>query len=215
MAEHTRKRRAGRPNQEESEQKQKGLIIAALAEFARAGFHGASLRNIAAQAEISSRTLYNYYPDKLSLFEACLEHSASHLRPVLPELKGNLYERLVDYTIAMQRQLFIPQALQIAKLIYREATGFEELRRIARNQFERHQVAPVVAILKGYGVAEERCVPLAAQFIAMALGEWQRRLLFGAEPMTEREMAAQAELVAEIFVYGIGREYPDTNAAPE
>jgi AcrR family transcriptional regulator len=196
------KRRVGRPTPEEAEQKRHGLIVTALDEFARVGFHGASLRDIAEKASISSRTLYNYYPDKLALFEACLEFSGREIQPVLPDLGVGFHEGLVRYAIAMQRQLFAVQAMRIAALIYREGGGFDELRRIARIQFERHQVAPVARILENHGIVSERSQTLATQFVAMALGEWQRRLLFGETAMTEAQMADHAELVTSIFLRG-------------
>lgn len=203
MSEQAAKRRAGRPKAEESEQKRQCLIVTALEEFARAGFHAASLRDIAGKAQVSSRTLYNYFPDKPALFEACLEYSGSQIQPDLPDLKGNLQAQLVTYTIEMQRQLSAPLSQKIARLIYREGSDFDELRQIARLQFERHQVAPVATILASEGIAADKCHGIAIQFVAMALGEWQRRLLFGGEPMTDAEIAAQAQLVTAIFLHGI------------
>lgn len=44
---------------------------------------------------------------------------------------------------------------------------------------------------------------LATQFVTLALGEWQRRLLLGEAPITESEMAAHAELATGIFLKGI------------
>jgi len=200
------KRRAGRPTTREAEHKRLGLIAAALDEFGRAGFHGASLRDIAEKANISSRTLYNYYPDKISLFEACLEFSGREIQPVLPDLAMGLQEGLVDYAIAMQRQLFAPQAMQIAVLIYGEGARFDELRQIARIQFDRYQVAPVAKILENHGVVPALSRALATHFVVMAFGEWQRRLLFGGPIMTEDQMAIHAEQVTKIFLNGIDGE---------
>lgn len=197
------RRRAGRPSPQEAEQKRLGLIAAALDEFARAGFHGASLRDIAEKANISSRTLYNHYPDKISLFEACLEFSGREIQPVLPDLAMGLQECLVDYATAMQRQLFAPLAMRISALIYGEGVRFDELRQIARIQFERYQVAPVTKILENHGVAPARSRALATHFVVMAFGEWQRRLLFGGPIMTEHQMAMHAEQVTTIFLKGI------------
>jgi len=199
------KRRAGRPSPEEAEQKRHGLIVTALAEFARIGFHGASLRDIAQKANVSSRTLYNYYPDKPALFEACLEFSGRQIQSIAPDLDVGLHEGLVRYAVAMQRRLFAAQAMRIAALIYREGGGFDELRQIARIQFERYQVGPVARILESHGTLKERCHILATQFVAMALGEWQRRLLFGGDAMTDAQMADHAELVTSIFLKGIDR----------
>jgi AcrR family transcriptional regulator len=198
------KRRAGRPTPEVAEQKRDNLILVALDEFARTGFHAASLRDIAEKAQVSSRTLYNHFPDKLALFEACLEHSGAQIRPELPDLKGDLHAQLVTYATEMQRQLFSTQSMRITRLIYRESGEFDELRQIARFQFERHQVSPVAELLEGEGVPPSESRSLATQFVVMAFGEWQRRLLFGGDPMTQQEMADHARLVTGIFLNGIG-----------
>jgi AcrR family transcriptional regulator len=203
MSEKQAKRRAGRPTADEAEQKRRTLIVTALEEFAKAGFHSASLRDIAQKAEISSRTLYNYYPDKLALFEACLEYSGRQIQPDPPEVNGDLHARLVDYATKMQRQLFTPLSMQIARLIYRDASDFAELRKIARVQFERHQVMPVAKMLDAHGTPSNTSQILARQFVAMALGEWQRRLLFGGDRMTLKEMASHATLVTTLFMEGI------------
>jgi len=152
---------------------------------------------------VSSRTLYNHFPDKLALFEACLEHSGAQIRPELPDLKGDLHTQLVTYATEMQRQLFSAQNTQMTRLIYRESGEFDELRKIARLQFERHQVSPVAQLLEVEGVDPAESHLLAKQFIVMALGEWQRRLLFGEKLMTDEEMAGHAKLVTSIFLNGI------------
>lgn len=197
------KRRAGRPKAEEAERKRRGLILVALEEFARMGFHRASLREIAEMAQVSSRTLYNHHPDKISLFEACLEYSGKEIRPVLPDFKGDLRAKLIAYTSEMQRQLSAPLHMQITRLIFRESSDSQELREIAREQFERHQVMPLADILEQDGISEQHSHSLAKQFIVMATGELQRRMLFGGPLMTMAEMAAHAELVTGIFLEGM------------
>jgi AcrR family transcriptional regulator len=196
-------RRAGRPNAEQAHSKRQALIEAALDEFARVGFHAASLRDIAEKAAVSSRTLYNHYPDKAALFEACLDWSASQLQPAPASLSGDLQARLVTYTVAMQGWLFSPLSRRIALLIYREGGEFPRLREIAHMRFERHQVAPVAAILCDHGLGA-RADGVARHFVALALGEWQRRLLFGEASMDEAAMRDQAEQATAIFLHGIG-----------
>lgn len=196
-------RRVGRPSTEVARQKRMNLVAVALEEFARAGFHAASLRDIAEKAQVSTRTLYNHFPDKPALFAACLEYSGELLQFELPEFKGDLRSQLITYATEMQRQLSSTRSMRIARLIYRESGEFDELREIARHQFERYQVNPVVAILEQDGITPSKSRILAAQFVAMAFGEWQRRLLFGGGPMTNAQMLAQAKLVTGIFLDGI------------
>lgn len=196
-------KRVGRPTVEAAKQKRMTLIMVALEEFALTGFHGACLSDIAEKAQVSTRTLYNHFPDKLAIFAACLEYSGEQLRPELTELKGDLRTKLITYATEMQRGLSSSLSMQIARLIYRESGEFSELRDIARHQFERYQVGPMVTMLEREGVASSDSRIFAAQFVAMALGEWQRRLVFGGGPMSIEEMLAQATLVTGIFLDGI------------
>jgi hypothetical protein len=119
-------------------------------------------------------------------------------------------ERLAEYAFVMQRHLSQERAWQMAMLIFREGQTFAEIREIARIQFERHQVEPVAELLREDGVNSDDAHRNASQFVAMAFGEWQRRLLFGDNPMTEGEMREHAKLVASIFLRGQG-----TARAPE
>ena len=88
-------RRVGRPSSEAAKQKRMNLIMVALEEFALTGFHAASLRDIAEKVEVSTRTLYNHFPDKLSLFSACLEYSGVKIQPELPDLARRLITRCI------------------------------------------------------------------------------------------------------------------------
>ncbi len=213
---------AGRPNAEEAERKAAALIEAALEEFASRGFRGASLRTIAAKADISTRTLYNRYPDKVALFAACLEASSAQLRRASsePDLVAQsaqgtgLAGELIAHVVAVMGQLSQERSRQIAALLYREGAEFAEVREIARLQFERYQVDPIVEIMRRHGLDGPTIRDEATQFVAMAFGEWQRRLLFGGPPMSLAEMEQQAELVVGIFLNGVAcRQSPPP--APE
>ncbi|MBU6392978.1 MAG: TetR/AcrR family transcriptional regulator [Sphingomonadales bacterium] len=203
---------AGRPSAEEAERKHGALIEAALEEFAAHGFRGASLRTIAARADISTRTLYNRYPDKIALFAACLDASSAQLLQLPDALPSpsdtpptDLAEELGAHIVAVLNYLSRERSRQIAGLLFREGAEFAEVRELARAQFERYQVDPVVEILGRHGLSHPGLRDEAIQFVAMAFGEWQRRLLFGGEPMTLSDMQRQAALVVRIFLEGISR----------
>ena len=51
----------------------KAIEKKALACFLRFGYHGVSMRDLAKAADISLGNIYNYYPDKLSLFRSIFE----------------------------------------------------------------------------------------------------------------------------------------------
>ncbi|MFG1653382.1 TetR/AcrR family transcriptional regulator [Micromonospora sp. NPDC049275] len=62
-----------------SPDKRRAIIEGALAIFSRDGYTRAGLDAIAAEAGVSSRTIYNHFKDKASLFEAVIEESSRRL----------------------------------------------------------------------------------------------------------------------------------------
>src|SRR5450432_2760572 len=55
------------------------LERAALRCFLKLGYHGVSVRTIAKAAKISIGNLYNYYPDKLSIFQSIIAKQSHEL----------------------------------------------------------------------------------------------------------------------------------------
>jgi AcrR family transcriptional regulator len=197
-------RSAGRPRAEEADRKQQAMIETALEEFARRGFNGASLRAIAERAEVSTRTLYNRYPDKVALFAACIEHSSARIEAVGLRLLDTLEHTLVAHAVAMIELLSNDVSIRLAMLIYREGADFPELREVARKQFEAYQVGPVIVILRSFGYQHQDLRPIAIQFVTMAYGQWQRGLIFGLPLPTPEETERHAQTVTRIFLHGIG-----------
>lgn len=206
----TRKRAArpgaGRPSAQDAERKRHALIDAALAEFASSGFNGASLRVIAQKAGVSTRTLFNRYPDKTALFAACIEHCSRLIEQVVTLRRSTLEDTLVAYAMAMQDQLSSDVSRQIALLIYREGFAFDDVRAVARTQFETYQVGPVVQILRDFGYAGDDARDVATQFVAMAFGKWQRSLLFGEPQPDAAETLRHMAAVTRIYLRGIEPE---------
>ncbi len=197
------RRGPGRPNANEAERKRADLLEAALEKFVQAGFRGASMRRIAAKAEISTRTLYNHFVDKTALFEACLEMMSKETESQVVDIEsGGVRERLANFAMTMQAQLSSERSLQMARLINREGMAFRELREIARLQFYRYQVGPIERILEDNGVAPGQSHKLAVDFVVLALGDWQRRLVFDERAPTSAEMKQQAQRVTALFLDG-------------
>ncbi|MCC2603149.1 TetR/AcrR family transcriptional regulator [Sphingopyxis yananensis] len=196
--------RAGRPSAEEAQKKKAALLTVAMEEFANVGFEAASLRDIARKADISSRTLYNYFADKVALFDACISQSGQLMILDIGEYQGTLLERLTHHTQVVMAQLAKPDSIKTARIIYRESGRFPELTAIFKRQFEQNQINPVADLLVEAGFDAENSRKFAAHYVAMAFGEWQRRVLFGGATLTDTEIAAQSQQASEIFVKGIG-----------
>jgi AcrR family transcriptional regulator len=195
------RRRAGRPSAREAELKHEAMLEAALEEFSRHGFHGASVRAIAERAGVSTRTLYNRYPDKVALFDACLEMSAiKHHFPA--GATGTLREQLISYAVHMSGRLNNDRQVRLARVIFRECTSFPQLEKVSRRQFERFQLEPVQVILAAHGFSPEQAHELASFYVTMLFRRWQNRVIYDERPMTPAQIKANAETVTSLFLNG-------------
>ena len=74
----------GRPK---SEARRLAILDAAARCFVRAGFHGASMQQICAEAQMSPGALYRYFRSKDELIEAIAESEQQDIEPILRELE--------------------------------------------------------------------------------------------------------------------------------
>lgn len=70
----TAARPPGRPREADPERQRSLILDAAAAQFARRGFEGASLREIAAQAQLSHAVIRHYFGSKSDLWEATADY---------------------------------------------------------------------------------------------------------------------------------------------
>jgi len=111
---------AGRLQQRQAE-KRKRILDAALAEFCRNGFNGASMDAIAAAASVSKPTLYQYIGDKDALLTAVLQTGRDLLITPLETPDGSLVERLWNFSWTYADFVLRPDMLSLARLILGDA----------------------------------------------------------------------------------------------
>lgn len=195
------KRRAGRPNAREAELKHEAMLEAALEEFSSHGFHGASVRAIAERAEVSTRTVYNRYTDKVALFEACLEKSA--IRHHFPaDGKGTLREQLMRYALHVSSRVNQDRQVRLARIIYRECISFPQLEDVSRRQFARFQLEPLQQMLMVHGFSETQAEMLSNAYVALLLRRWENRVIYNEKAMTPTQIRANAETATDLFLNG-------------
>jgi AcrR family transcriptional regulator len=88
------------PTQERGKKRVEAILDAAAEVFARAGFESATMDEIAAQAESSIGSVYQFFPNKEALFiaiaERCIERSRSLFDEILtPELMSKGWEEIL------------------------------------------------------------------------------------------------------------------------
>ncbi|WP_405057881.1 TetR/AcrR family transcriptional regulator [Kribbella sp. NBC_01505] len=80
--------------------KREAILDGARTTFAREGYSRASIETIAAEAEVSSRTLYNHFGDKARLFEAVIQVSATEVAEfqlsLIEQFLGDVTDLSVD-----------------------------------------------------------------------------------------------------------------------
>ncbi|MCK4743373.1 MAG: TetR/AcrR family transcriptional regulator [Sulfuriflexus sp.] len=76
--------------------------------FARSGYAGVSMRDIAKAVGISGAALYHHYPDKQSLYIAAMGYAFSDMAKSIQstlDFKGTPEERLVRFTTSFTEQM--------------------------------------------------------------------------------------------------------------
>lgn len=123
--------RAGRPTREQAQARQVALLDAALEHFLDKGYEGATIEAIAADVNMTKRTVYARYADKTALFRAAIRHGTER-RAVGPEVieatrGGTLEETLV--AIAMLRIDLVRDAdgAKLQRIINTESYRFPDI----------------------------------------------------------------------------------------
>jgi AcrR family transcriptional regulator len=187
---------------------------AALRCFLKLGYHGASVREIAAAGHLSLGAVYTYFPDKLSLFSAVLERLSSEF------LAGD--SRLAHY---LSQCRFPDDLLELAAALAADADRFRDYFKMIyldvvefdgqhiRQVFS--QMEPKFRLLLGPRfeqvgkLGRRKRVDPGVAFVTVYLTFYQYFVLtklFGAEQMYgERSEAAVLRALVELFLDGIGR----------
>ncbi|MDE8348812.1 MAG: TetR/AcrR family transcriptional regulator [Acidocella sp.] len=106
------------------------IVAGAAAVFMRDGYEGASMSQIAAAANVSKGTLYNYFPGKEALFGAIVRENCNCLvQEVFKDApEGIAVEaELARICRAMLRMMLSPRGMAIYRLAVMEASKFPEL----------------------------------------------------------------------------------------
>jgi AcrR family transcriptional regulator len=197
-------RRTGRPTTQDSQQKLQQVVTTAREEFVALGYRAVTMRGVAEKAQVSTRTLYNRYADKLSLFVACLDRGAAEVFPHLQAQPGmDLRPTLERYAADIVRSLSTDSSLQLALLVYREGGEFPELLQASEATYDRHLVQPLVAFFQEVGLESVEPKEQARLFIAMAISEWQRRVTYRHPLPRAAEIDRHARFVVQVFLDGI------------
>jgi TetR/AcrR family transcriptional regulator, mexJK operon transcriptional repressor len=181
--------------------------------FMRDGYEGASVDDIAREANVSKATLYSYFPDKRLLFIEVARAECTRQTMEAEALIGDMHDPVTVLTVAGNKivEFFLsPFFLRVYRVCAAESERFPEI----GQQFYESGAAQARARLVKYLNAAEACCDLsvpdkelaADQFMELCKGDLFSRALFGVgEPATAADRARVVKGAVEMFVmrYGV------------
>ena len=128
--------------------KRQRILDAALAEFAKNGFSGASMQVISERAGVSKPTLYQYFGNKQALLAAVLDVGKSELLAPLQNTGDRpLVEVLWQFSWTYAEFVLRPDMLSLARLIIGEAERLPQVAHEYQDNGPRKALAGTIAYL--------------------------------------------------------------------
>lgn len=107
------------------------ILEAALAEFAKNGYAGARLEDVAERAGIAKGTIYLYFKNKHELFEGVVRHwivpEIAHVEALVETFEGSTAQLLESIVNRLYDRMVMTDRRLVMKLIIGEGTRFPEL----------------------------------------------------------------------------------------
>ncbi|MCB8877214.1 TetR/AcrR family transcriptional regulator [Acidisoma silvae] len=121
-----------RPGDALSPERRRAIVDGAGRVFARDGYEGASMADIAREVGVSKGTLYNYFPSKAALFSGFIstgcDETLKHILDLAPPEKTP-EETLRRVAVAVMEMMLSPFRQSIHRMVMSEALKFPELAR--------------------------------------------------------------------------------------
>ncbi|MCB8879578.1 TetR/AcrR family transcriptional regulator [Acidisoma cellulosilytica] len=115
-----------------SPERRRAIVDGAGRVFARDGYEGASMADIAREVGVSKGTLYNYFPSKAALFSGFIsngcDETLKHILTIAPP-ENTPEETLRRVAVAVMEMMLSPFRQAIYRMVMSEALKFPELAR--------------------------------------------------------------------------------------
>jgi TetR/AcrR family transcriptional regulator, mexJK operon transcriptional repressor len=180
----TRKWRADDPRRLRMSEKRVAILRAAGPILLRDGLGGTTLDRVAAEGKIAKMTLYRHFASKEALFEGLVTAMCEQMRESIENapsagIKLSSRSQLKAELRAFTAEVVKPDALALYRLVVADGWRFPDLSR-AFEQSGMHVIRRRIAkLLQAGGVSASRLEQLAAEVVALALGDAYQRALLG------------------------------------
>jgi AcrR family transcriptional regulator len=203
-------RRVGRPRRGTEIARTESLLNAATRVFLRDGYGQASIDRVAAEAGVSTRTIYERYKNKADLFGATIDRLVDRMTTVLST--ANLErlqprEGLLWMAQAIIERALDPDSAALFRVIATEAHRFPDLAAKMRDNDKRCIDSAVADYLRSQ--VEQGSLYLAdidkaaTLFLRMIFSELHERWLFGGDAaVAQMDLMTHATQVIDLFLMG-------------
>lgn len=192
--------------------KQSCILEAASAVFLREGFERASVDTIAAEADVSKRTIYNNFTDKRELFLAVIHHKlhpadlAAALDPANLKSAGSIRADLTALGNRMVDQELSEDVASLRRVLIADINRFPELKPACKQMFPWDAVRVLARRLHELfpdQVSVELAETALTQFLSMIGAQAQARSAFWAVPVPneirDRFIADAVDLIVRAY----------------
>lgn len=192
-------------------EKQAAILEAATRVFLREGYERASVDEIAAEANVSKRTVYNHFSDKRELFLATMEHvrNRSEILAALDlslfEPAGDLRENVIAFGEGLLRRFMQPEFAAFRRVLIAELGGHPELKKVSLAGPTPEKIhtwlTERIAEANAQGRLEAPDPALAArQYLALLFHECTVESNFGTDPMSDEKISEVATNTGDLLL---------------
>jgi TetR/AcrR family transcriptional regulator, mexJK operon transcriptional repressor len=208
QAQNSRKWRADDPRRLRMAETRAAILRAARPIMLRDGLGGTTLDRVAAEGGIAKMTLYRHFPSKEALFEGLVTAMCETMRESLEnaptaDADKPIAMRLAGELRAFTSGLIEPDFLALYRLIVADGWRFPELSRVFDRSGMRVIRRRIAEMLETGGAPADQARQLAAEVVALALGDAYQRALLGIA--VEGDGAAFSRQIDAAVKYGLGR----------
>lgn len=176
------------------------ILGAATDHFISHGYVGANVDDIAAEAGVSKRTVYNLFESKERLFREVIETAtviAERFSTTIaddPPARRPIDVELEELALAHSAAVLNPRVIRLRRLLIGEAERFPDLAAAYYLAAPGHVIGAIAERLKEYGRRGELAVPDALRagehFAFLVLGASLDRALFEPDGTSDQKIAA-------------------------
>jgi TetR/AcrR family transcriptional repressor of mexJK operon len=188
--------------------KRAAILDAAKRLFAREGFAGASMDQIAAEAGVSKLTVYSHFGDKEALFAAAIRAKCEEMLPsdlFNLELKGPLRQQLKAIASGFFALISSDEAISTHRMMLAPGNADDPLRKLFWEAGPKRTQDEFCAFLQARMAAGELDIAdperATQQFFALLKGELHGRMLCGLCARPPRgEVTAHIDAAVDMFL---------------